>query len=286
MTHTRESLRRDLAELGLDPGDVVMVHASCRAVGPVIGGPDEIHCAVVDAVSPGGTMMMLAGCPDGYDDVGRGHLTAEEEAEILAHMPAFDKHAVRANRDVGTLAEFFRSWPGTLASDCVAVRMVARGARADWLVADHRLDYPFGRGTPFERLLEARGKVLLLGSDHDEVTLMHYAEHKADFPDKIVARYQCPLLKNGERVWVMCEEFDSSSAGCHALWPDRFFALIVDDFIAHHDGANTCRTGRVGSAASFLLDAAALVQHALPIMVDTANGRPYFDAKPIRSSWP
>src|SRR6185503_129795 len=105
MPHTRQSIRDDLHRLGLRPGDTVMVHASVRRVGPVVGGPDEIHQAIVDAVTPGGTMMMLLGCPDGFDDVGRGHLTAQEEADIVAHMPAFDKTATRANREVGTLAE-------------------------------------------------------------------------------------------------------------------------------------------------------------------------------------
>jgi aminoglycoside 3-N-acetyltransferase len=280
----RGSLTEDLRRLGLEPGDLVMVHASVRRVGPVFGGPDEIHRAVVDAVSPGGTMMMLFGCPAGFDEVGRGRLSAAEEASILAHMPAFDKMATRADRDVGTLAEFFRSWPGTLCSDCPAVRIGARGARADWLVSEHVLDYPFGRGTPFEKLVESRGKVLLLGSDHDEVTLMHYAEHITDFPGKIVARYQCPLLIDGRREWVRCEEFDSSSEGCHANWPDRFFALIVDDFIAKQRGTPLCREGRIGNADSVLLDAAALIDHAAPIMIATARGKPYFDKPPIRRS--
>ncbi len=282
MPHTRRSLRDDLARLGLKPGDVVMVHASCRAVGAVYGGPDEIHQAVVDAVSPGGTMMMLLGCPDGYDDVGRGHLTDEEEAEILEHMPAFDKNATRATRDVGTLAEFFRSWPGTECSDCPAVRIGARGARASWLVSEHPLKMPFGHGTPFEKLVTSRGKVLLLGSDRDEVTLMHYAEHTTEFPGKIVARYKSPVLRDGHRVWVDCEEIDSSSEGCHANWPDRFFALIVDDFIATHRGRSQSREGRIGNAASFLLDADALVRHAAPIMARTAMGNPYFSESETR----
>ena len=55
--------------------------------------------------------------------------------------------------DVGTLAEFFRTWPGTVTSACPAVRIGAGGARADWLVGEHVLDFPFGRRTPFEKLV-------------------------------------------------------------------------------------------------------------------------------------
>ncbi len=96
-----------------------MLHASVRAVGPVIGGPDEIHLAVADAIAPGGTVMMYVGCQDGFDDVGRGVLSPEEESAILAHQPAFDFQHARAARDFGVLAEFFRSYPGTICSHAV-----------------------------------------------------------------------------------------------------------------------------------------------------------------------
>jgi len=206
LPRTRADLIDDLRRLGLAPGDLVMVHASVRAIGPVLGGPDEIHQAIVDAISPGGTMVMLIGAPNGFDDVGRGILSADEEAQILADMPSFDKQATRANRDNGTLAEFFRSWPGTVMSDSVAVRLGARGARADWLVADHPNDWPFGKATPFEKLVAANGKLILLGSDPDQVTLLHYAESIADFPDKIVRRFKVPVIENGQRIWRECCE--------------------------------------------------------------------------------
>jgi len=276
MAHTRASLAADLRRLGLVRGDIVMVHASVRSVGKVVGGPDEIHLGVEEAVSPGGTVMMLAGCPDGYDDVGRGHLSAAEEAEIFASLPAFDPHAMRAARDNGTLAEFFRSWPGTIPSNHVCARIAARGARAQWLVADHAWNYGFGRGTPFEKLVAAHGKVLVLGADHDTATILHHAEHIADFPDKIIARYRVPVSVDGKRMWRDCEEVNTSSAGCHANWPDRFFARIVDDFAARHAGTALGRQGTVGDSDTLLLDAAALVAHAIPIMARIAGGESYF----------
>jgi len=272
MAHTRARLADDLRRLGLGAGDIGIVHASVRAVGPVLGGPDEIHLAVEAAVSPGGTVMMLAGCPDGYDDVGRGHLTAKEEVELLANLPGFDPHAMRAARDNGTLAEFFRSWPGTIASEHVCARVAARGARAAWLLADHAWNYGFGQGTPFAKLIASRGKVLMLGADLDTATILHHAEHIADFPDKIIARYRVPVLENGARVWRDCEEVNTSSAGCHVHWPERFFARIVEDFAATNGGTALCAWDKVGDADTLLLDAAALVAHAIPIMQRTAKG--------------
>lgn len=275
MASTRQSLRDDLENLGLKSGDIVMVHASVRAVGPVLGGPDEIHRAIVDAVSPGGAMLMYVGCPNGYDEIGRGRLSTQEEGELRANLPAFDFLTARADRSNGALAELFRSWPGTVVSPNVGVRMAARGDRAAWLVAEHPLDFPHGRGTPFEKLVQANGKVLLLGSGHDEVTLMHHAEEIADFPDKIIVEYEVPLMRDGKRVWVKCREVDSANVA-HASWPDEFFRLIVDDFITKHDGSALGASGKVGNSDTWLLDAAALVAHAVAIMVQTANGEPYF----------
>jgi aminoglycoside 3-N-acetyltransferase len=150
-------------------------------------------------------------------------------------------------------------------------RVAARGARAQWLVEDQPWDYAFGRGSPFAKLVENNGKLLLLGSDHDEVTLMHYVEHTTDFPGKRVARFRVPVLRDGVRVWVGCEEFNSDSDGAHANWPDCFFELLVDDFIACNAGTVRCNRGRVGESEAYLIDAAALVAHAAPIMVETAT---------------
>jgi aminoglycoside 3-N-acetyltransferase len=113
---------------------------------------------------------------------------------------------------------------------------------------------------------------LLLGSDHDQVTLLHYAEHLADFAGKRVVRYQVPVRRDGKRVWVECEEFDTSGRGVRPSWPDRFFALIVDDFIARYRGMAPCSCGMVGNAESVRMDAARLVAHALPIMELQARG--------------
>jgi aminoglycoside 3-N-acetyltransferase len=271
MPATRASLRDDLRKLGLSAGQIVLVHASVRAVGPVLGGPDELHFAVTDIVASGGAMMMYVGCQEGFDDVGRGILSPEEEAEMLEGQPAFDFQNSRASRDHGVLAEFFRSTPGTLCSRNVGARMGARGERADWLVADHPWNYGYGAGSPLEKLCVTGGSILLVGAVRDEVTLLHYAEHIAPIADKRVIRYRAPILANGRRSWVECEEFDTSSIGVHPNWPLDAFAQIVNDFVTSASGTPACRRGRVGRAESVLLDAGSLVDHAVPIMLAWAK---------------
>ena len=266
--HSRARLVTDLRALGLSAGDVVMVHASCRAIGEVAGGPDEVHLAIKDVLTHSGTLLMYASCPRYYDEVGRGNLTGEEEADVLAHLPAFDAESARSARDNGALVEFFRTWPGSRVNNHVA-RFVAWGKEVDFLFSEQPWDFAFGRGSVLERFTELDGKILLLGSDHENVTYLHYAEHIGNFPDKRIARFKVPVLEDGVRVWRDMAEVDTSGEGAHANWPARFFAQIVDDHIA----ASGSREGTVGNAGSVMLSARGLLDYALPVMERVARER-------------
>jgi aminoglycoside 3-N-acetyltransferase len=261
--HSRHSLAEDLRALGLAPGDTVMVHASVRAVGDVVGGPDEIHLAIKDAITAEGTLFMYASCPRHYDEVGRGNLTPEEEAEVVEKLPPFDAETARSARDNGALVEMLRTYPGSRVNHHVA-RFTAWGKQVDYLFATQPWDYALGRGSAFEHFVELDGKILLLGSDHDTVTFLHYAEHVADLPGRIVTRYHVPVLEHGERVWRPMEEVDTNAA--HPHWPDRLFARLVDGHLRETANGG----GLVGGAKSYLIRARALLDHALRIMTRLA----------------
>jgi len=262
---TRASLAADLRALGIAAGDVLMVHASIRAVGAVAGGPDEIHLAIKDAITPAGTLVMYASCPRYYDEVGRGNLTPEEEAEILEKLPPFDAELARSAQDNGALVELFRTWPGSRVNNHVA-RFVAWGSQAEFLFSEQPWDFAFGHGSALERFTALDGKILLLGSDHDNVTYLHYPEHIADFPDKRIARFKVPVLVDGHRAWRDMAEVDTSERA-HKNWPDGFFAKIVDGFLERtgNKGSN------VGNAASHLITAPELLDYAIREMERVAR---------------
>ena len=264
--HSRDELARDFRRLGVRPGDTIMLHASIRAVGPIAGGPDQIHLALEDALSPAGTLVMYASCPQFVDEVGRGNLTPDEEREVLEKLPAFDARTARAQRDNGALVELFRTYPGSIANAHVA-RFVARGRQAAHLFSQQPWNYAFGAGSALERFVRLDGRILMLGSDHDTVTFLHYAEHVVDIPGKRIARFKVPIEEGGRRVWRDMEEFDSSDQGAHPAWPERFFATIVDGYLAATGNAG----GTVGNARSHLMDARGLLPYALDVMAATAS---------------
>jgi aminoglycoside 3-N-acetyltransferase len=244
-----------------------MLHASVRAVGEVAGGPDQIHLALGDALTADGTILMYASCPQYYDEVGRGHLTPEQEQELLASLPAFDAATARCARDNGALVELFRTWPGTRVNDHVA-RFAVRGGHAAFLLAEQPWNDAFGAGSALERLVALDGRILLLGSDHDAVTFLHYAEHIVDVPDKVVVWFKVPVLEDGRRVWKDMREIDTGDVA-HRHWPDRFFARIVDTYLAERGNHGAL----VGSARSHLIDARGLLSFALQVMREVAADR-------------
>jgi aminoglycoside 3-N-acetyltransferase len=264
--YSREELAAGFRTLGVAPGDTIMLHASVRAVGEVAGGPDQIHLALKDALTSDGTLMMYASCPKYYDEVGRGHLNSAQERELLEKLPAFDPVTARSERDNGTLVEFFRTSPGSLVNPHVA-RFVVWGKHAGHLISQQPWHYAFGHQSALDRFVGLDGKILLLGCDHDTATFLHYAEHIVEIPDKRVARYRVPVLENGRRVWRAMEEFDTSDGGAHPNWPDRFFARLVDTWLAHTNNHG----GQIGDAESFLLDSAGLLEFALSIMSAVAD---------------
>jgi aminoglycoside 3-N-acetyltransferase len=262
--YSRDELANDFRRLGIAPGDTIMMHASVRSVGAVAGGPDQIHLALKDALTSEGTLLMYASCPEHYDEVGRGNLTADEEREVLEKLPPFDPLSARSARDNGALVELLRTFPGSKVNAHVA-RFVVWGMHADRLIAPQPWHYAYGRDSALDRFVALNGRILLLGCDHDTVTFLHYAEHIVDIPDKIVVRFRVPVLENGQRVWLDMEEFDTST-GVHANWPDRFFARIVDTY-----GASTGNRGaRVGDAPCVLIDAQGLLDFALEVMTAVA----------------
>ena len=263
--YSRQELAAGFSTLGVVPGDTVMLHASVRSVGPVAGGPDQIHLALKDALTPEGTLIMYAACPDHYDEVGNGSLSADEERELIEKLPAFDPLTARSARDNGALVEMFRTWPDSQVNAHVA-RFAVWGREAAHLISSQPWNYAYGRESALERFALLRGRILLLGSDSDAVTFLHYAEHIVDVPGKIVVRYCVPVVEGGTRVFKDCEEFDTSERA-HPHWPDRFFGRIVDTYLARTGNAGAL----VGDSQAYLIDASGLLEFALEVMTEVAR---------------
>ncbi|PRY59710.1 aminoglycoside 3-N-acetyltransferase [Glycomyces artemisiae] len=256
--HTRAGLAADLRRIGLADGDAVMAHAAFKQVGSVLGGPDTLVDAILDAVGPNGTLLSYQDWEPGvevWDDDGR------VLDEYRDHMPPYDPATARPARYIGLLAATVGSRRGVRRSRNPGAAVAALGARAEEFTADHPYDYGYGEGSPFARLVAAGGKVLMLGAPLDTMTLLHHAEHLADLPGKRRIRIEYPLATAHGTEWRTVEEYDTGDPVVTGP-PEDYFKDIVEDFLATGQGTR----GTVGAAASVLVDAAAIVPFAVAWM--------------------
>ena len=253
---TAAALGEQFQALGIGSGDIVMVHAAVKRVGPLLNGPDDLILALRETVGPDGTLMAYT---DWNIDDSRLLLEGGHVPERWrAHVRGFDPRTSRSTRDNGILPEFLRTTPGALRSGNPGAAVTALGARADWLTRDHPLDYGYGEGSPLAKLVEAGGKVLNIGAPRDTMTLLHHAEHLARIPGKRLKRYEVPFTTDTGVVWRMVEEFDTGDPVIDGLDED-YFAEIVTGFLATGRG----REGRVGEAASLVVPADEIVAFAV-----------------------
>lgn len=255
---TRSQLIHDLENLGVEAGQTLMLHVSVRAIGWVVGGPDVVLDALLDVLTPEGTLMMYVAWEDSTEDF--HEWPSERQAVYRAECPAFDPRTSRAYRKWSILTEYLRTRPGACRSANPGASMAAVGAKAHWLTRHHPLNYGYGPGSPLAKLCEIGGQVLQIGVPLSIVTLLHYSEHVADVPNRRVVRYPAPIVRQGRRTWVEIEEFDTASGIVD--WEGDYFETIVGEYLT----TGRARSGKVGAAPSHLFDAADLHRYAVAWM--------------------
>jgi aminoglycoside 3-N-acetyltransferase len=241
-------------KLGLSAGQTVMLHASVKAVGWVVGGPDIVIQSILDVLESEGTLMMYIGWEDSPYDLKTW--SDHVKKVYLEECPPFKPDTSRAYRRWSILTEYLRTWPDAHRSSNPEASCASVGKLAQWITKDHPLQYGYGPGSPLAKLCKVKGKVLLLGAPLNTITLLHYVEHLADLPNKRVVHYEIPLLREGKRVWVSVEEYET----CKGITSnaEEYFQKIVKEYLSSGEGCS----GLVGAARSYLFDADDLTRFA------------------------
>jgi aminoglycoside 3-N-acetyltransferase len=78
-------------------------------------------------------------------------------------------------RDHGRLPAALRTWPSVRHSGHPETGVAAVGPLAEAVTVGHPYDDAYGTGTPYARLVELGGRVVMLGAPLDTVTLVHHA---------------------------------------------------------------------------------------------------------------
>lgn len=162
---TRDRLTAAFRDAGLQAADLVLVHSALRKLGPVEGGAETVIDALLEAVAPGGTVAV---------PTHTWHVVHGEQ-------PVF--HQTLTPSHVGALTNVFRLRPGAVRSLHPTHSVAAIGPRAAEFVAGHEPDEtPCSRTSPYGRLRDWGGKVLLIGVGLEACTFFHGCEEWSGVP--------------------------------------------------------------------------------------------------------
>jgi aminoglycoside 3-N-acetyltransferase len=244
-------LARGLVACGLTAGTHVIVHTKLSALGWIAGGALALIEALQRVVTPAGTIMMPTHTSDNSDPRYWQHPPIPESWWQIYRdaVPPYDP-ARTPTWGLGMTPELFRALPGVVRSGHPELSFAAWGARAAWLTADHRLELEMGEGSPLAKLYELDGSILLIGVDHGNNTMLHLAEHRANYVGKRWMAQGCAMIVNGARQWVEYESFDHND--------DDFPALGAD-----YEREHGITVQRVGRADVRLLRARPLIDYAV-----------------------
>jgi aminoglycoside 3-N-acetyltransferase len=192
----RLELESALSTLGIQCGDVLMVHSSARAISALGWQPSDFIDFLQDVLGPDGTLAMPS----------HPALIVDDGRQI---------YDVRLSPStVGLLTELFRRRHGARRSRYPFSAAAAIGPHAVELTSSHAASFaPHDEYSPYAKLAELNGKALCIGAHLDRMTLLHVAED--------VLRNQLPIREFycDREVWVRADGAETRTvAHVRAPW--------------------------------------------------------------------
>ncbi|MFF4617413.1 aminoglycoside N(3)-acetyltransferase [Nonomuraea jabiensis] len=242
----------DFASLGVDSGQVILLHSSLRSLGHVEGGARTVTSALRHLLGAEGTLVVPTGTSANSDTsaIYRAAVAGMSADEIAGHrsrMPAYAPASTPSNL-MGVVAEHVRALPGARRSAHPQTSFAAVGPHSAAIIDGHARDCLLGERSPLARLYEAGALVLLLGVGYDKCTAFHLAEYRYH-PDPPRRNYRAVVDDGEGRAWC---EFEDVRVD------DSDFARLGADF----ERAVDVRCGPVGAARARLFPLAAAVDYA------------------------
>jgi aminoglycoside N3'-acetyltransferase len=230
-------LRQRLIDLGVTPGRTLWVQSSWNEFYNVPMRPSEMIDLLRDLLGPDGTLAM--------------------PAFPIDHDPAKVFLVDRAPVYTGLLCEIFRRTADVKRSIHLGSSVCAIGPNAEFLIRDHHLTaMPWGKDSPFCRLMEVDARMLGLGGGFNFMTPLHAVEcllydevpfFRKVFDGTIRYRWRRANGETGEH------EFMKRTGD---IRPNR---------LRRHFGPDICFDSRISNLRILAADAKPFIEHAVAL---------------------
>lgn len=225
-----EIIVQGLRELGVGPGALIQVHSSLSALGHVEGGAETVVDALLEAVAPGGTVMV----------------------PTFNHGQA-DIFDIRTTPSInGAITEALRKRPEACRSLHPTHPYAAIGPLAEWLTSEHLDLLTFDVNSPLGKLAARGGLVVLLGVGMRANTAAHIGETMANVP--------CIGQRQHERR-ILAED-GSLQTAWSVLWRDGPCLLEWEPLERSMRFQQMIRDGRIGDGEVMVMKARDVVDTA------------------------
>ncbi len=231
MSISQDDLVKGFFNSGIESGSHILVHSSLSSLGWVEGNADCVIDSLIQTCGPDGTVIFptLTGCPDDSQE----------------NPPRFDARYTRCW--TGIIPETARKRTNAKRSIHPTHSVVAFGRLADWITSGHELVLtPCGFGSPYDKLANVGGYIVLIGVTLSANTSFHHAEEIAGVKYVVQDKPMDIELIDNEGNKVLMKE-----TRLHRWGPKRDYEAFEPSMIE----LGICRITKVGEADVRVIDA-------------------------------
>ena len=230
-----EDFTGQLRSLGLNAGDVVLMHSSMKALGTK-KTPLEFINEILAVIGHEGTLLV----------------PALSYKYVNAEQPHFS--VLKTEPCIGLIPVTFFHMDGVVRSLHPTHSVCGIGRHADEITSLHYIDEtPVGPNSPFMKLPEYNGKLLFIGEVLRSCTFMHGIEEIVGAPYTLRKERTRYIIEDEKGVITERQMFGHNFDG----WAQEY--QKIREILRCPD----IKTGKVGQADCYLIDAAALKEAAI-----------------------
>lgn len=232
----KNGLLNDLQKIGVKKGDSLLVHSSLSKIGYVNGGAKTVINALLETIGEEGNLLMPSFPADTFHKA------------YLQKNPVFDIQNTSSN--TGAITELFRKTEGVKRSFHPTDAVCVKGPLATYFTKDHFGQLtPYNKFSPFYKLYEKQGKILMLGVSFDNAgTNLHTLEDAVDFKFPVYDEkiFEVKMLDEHGKEHFMKTKVHN---------PEYSVKRKCDELIPLFEKEKVLVKGKIGEANSMLIDA-------------------------------